>query len=207
MKDKPKSGLIINWLGRDAAQVLKLMDVETNSPNEVYEALEQVFRPESNQILARFKLRNMKQGMSQSCDVYMSQLRFALPECKYKHDGDELLKDQFIFSLLNKEIQDHLLGELSEMDNSVHALYEAHKVESKLEQRKLLEIVTPSAVGMDAIRQNRFSHEKCDFCGQNHKKGKQNCLAYGRICDRCYQKNHFKAMCRSSEGSRYKSKC
>ena len=123
MKDKPKTGLIINWLGRDAAQVLKSMDVEANSPDEVYETLEKVFRPESNQTLARFRLGNMKQGVNQSCDAYMSQLRLALPECKYKHDMDELLKDQFVFGLYNKEIKDHLLGELSEMDNSVWALY------------------------------------------------------------------------------------
>ena len=69
IKEKSKAGLIINWLGRDAAQVLKLMDVEANSPDEVYETLEKVFRPESNQTLARFKLRNMKQGTTQSCDT------------------------------------------------------------------------------------------------------------------------------------------
>ena len=75
MKEKPKAGLIINCLSRDAAQVLKSMDVEANSPEEVYETLEKVFRPESNQTLARFKLRNMKQKSGQSCDAYMSQLR------------------------------------------------------------------------------------------------------------------------------------
>ena len=37
-----------------------------------------------------------------------------------------------MFSIENKEIQDHLLGEISESDNSVKALYEARKVESKL---------------------------------------------------------------------------
>ena len=74
----------------------------------------------------------MKQKASQSCDSYMSQLRLALPDCNYKDDADELLKDQFIFGIENKEIQDHLLGEISESDNSVKSLYEAHKIESKL---------------------------------------------------------------------------
>ena len=73
---------------------------------------------QSNQTLARFKFQNMKQRTSQTCDSYMSELRLALTECKYKNDADELLKDQFIFGIENKEIQDHLLGEISEMDNS-----------------------------------------------------------------------------------------
>ena len=55
----------------------------------------------------------------------MSELRLALPECKYRNDADELLKDQFIFGIHNKEIQDHLLGEIKETDNSVRELYEA----------------------------------------------------------------------------------
>ena len=45
------------------------------------------------------------------------------------------------------------MGELSEMDNSVQALYAARKIELKLEQRKLLGIVTPSVVGIDAVKQ------------------------------------------------------
>ena len=61
----------------------------------------------------------MKQTSSQTCDAYMSQLRLSLPECKYQNDSDELLKDQFIFGLYNKEIQDHLLGEICETDNNV----------------------------------------------------------------------------------------
>ena len=44
MKDKPWAGLIINWLGRDAAQVLKSMVVKANNLEEVYETLEKVFR-------------------------------------------------------------------------------------------------------------------------------------------------------------------
>ena len=88
----------------------------------------------------------------------MSELRLALSESKYKNDADELLKDQFIFGIENKEIQDHLLGEISETDNSVRAFYEAHKVESKLAQRKLFGIVNPSSlVSIDAVKKGKNS--------------------------------------------------
>ena len=76
----------------------------------------------------------MKQKGSQSCDAYMSELGLALPECKYRNDTNELLKDQFIFGMENKEFQDHLLGEIKETDKSVRApLYEARKIELKLQ--------------------------------------------------------------------------
>ena len=83
----------------------------------------------------------------------MSALWLAFPECKYKNDADELLKDQFIFGIENKEIHDHLLGEMSETDNIVKALYDARKVESELAQRKMLSIVNLSSlVSVDAIK-------------------------------------------------------
>ena len=70
----------------------------------------------------------MRQSQHQSIDDYMSKLRLALPECKYKNNADELLKDQFLFGVyIHKEIQDHLLGEISETDNSVKALYEGQE--------------------------------------------------------------------------------
>ena len=96
----------------------------------------------------------MKQTSAQTCDAYMSQLRLSLPECKYRNDSDELLKDQFIFGRFNKEIQDHLLGEISETDNSVKALYEARRIESKLAQRKMLGILTPAALSVEAIHRS-----------------------------------------------------
>ena len=122
----------------------------------------------------------------------MSQLRLCLPECRYWNDSDELLKDQFIFGLYNKEIQDHLLGEISETDNSVKALYEPRKIESKLAQRKLLGIVTPSALSVKAVRKgfktysqsdNQTDYSDCRFCGKAHNEGK--CPSFGKVCNRC----------------------
>ena len=109
LKDKQWAGLIVSWLGREAMQIITSVEADTGTPDEVFDALEKVFRPESNQTMARFKFRNLKQNQQQSVDAYMSQLRLALPECKLKNDADDLLKDQFIFGIFNKEIQDHLL--------------------------------------------------------------------------------------------------
>ena len=50
----------------------------------------------------------------------------------------------------NKEIQDHLLGEIKETDNSQsEPCMRPEKYESKLAQRKLLSIVAPSAVSVE----------------------------------------------------------
>ena len=47
----------MNWLGREATQNLTSVESDVNTPNEVFEVLEKVFRPESNQTLSCFKFR------------------------------------------------------------------------------------------------------------------------------------------------------
>ena len=122
---------------------LHSMGVTLDSPRTVFDNLEKIFRPESNQTLSRFKFRGMKQKQGQNCDTYMSDLRLSIVECRYPDIvQDELLKDQFIFGLAIKEIQDHLLGEIKAEDPSERCLLEARKIESKIEQRKLLGIKT-----------------------------------------------------------------
>ena len=90
------------------------MGIELDRPNTVFEILEKIFRPESNQTLSGLKFQGLKQKQSQLCDAYMSELRLNIVECKYPNImQDELLKDQFIYGVCVKEVQDHLLGEIT----------------------------------------------------------------------------------------------
>ena len=115
-----------------------------------------------------------------------------------------MLNDQFIFGIHNKEIQDHLPGEIKETDNSVQALYEARKIESKLAQRKILGIANSKLVSVEEIR-NRSTRNKnyCDKCGRSH--GKNDCPAFGKDCFKCGGKNHFGKMRRSKGSNKFKS--
>ena len=84
---------------------LHSMGIEPDKPKTVFDSLEIIFHPESNQTLSHFKFRGLKQKATQSCDSYMNELRLSIVECHYPDIvQDELLKDQFIFSLVIKEI-------------------------------------------------------------------------------------------------------
>ena len=76
----------------------------------------------------------------------MSELRLAIFKCRYPENvQDELLKDQYIFGLCVKEIQNHLLGEIVAEDTPEKYQFESCKVESKIEQRKLMGIKTSTS--------------------------------------------------------------
>ena len=118
MKDAQKAQLVGNWIGRQCIMTLHSMDVELDKPKTVFDSLEKIFHPESNQTLRCFKFRGLKQKATQSCDSYMSELRLSIVECHYPEIvQDELLKDKFIFGLVIKEIQDHLPGEIVAEDS------------------------------------------------------------------------------------------
>ena len=126
MKDAQKAGLVVNWIGHQWTMTLHSMGIVLDKPKTVFNSLENIFRPESNQTLSRCKFRGLKQKSGQSCGSYMSELCLAI-ECRYPNQvHEELLKDQYIFGLGIKEIQDHLLGEIVTEDSAEKCLLESH---------------------------------------------------------------------------------
>ena len=104
-------------------------------------------------------------------------------------------------------MQDHLLGEITPEDNSDKCLLEARKIESKIEQHKLLGIKT--AMTYDVVNhgrsksksknhgwaQSQSSIRNCKYCRKSHNCG--NCPAFGKECIKCGKKNHFKSVCKA----------
>lgn len=41
------------------------------------------------------------------------------------------------------------------------------------------------------------NNKSCGHCGRTHQKG--SCPAYGKVCKKCYKRNHFAVVCRSTE--------
>ena len=57
----------------------------------------------------------------------------------HKDALDDILKDQFIFGLTFKEIQDTLLCKIESDDTAGSYMLKARNVESQIEKRKILE--------------------------------------------------------------------
>ena len=121
-----------------------------------------------------------------------------------------------------KEIQDILLNKISSDDMIGKCLLEARKVESQIEQRKLLGIKTKfsyDAVGQYGGTRRSKSKGKgrcrgrghgcdrgrgrsqsqgggdCNHRGCEHPPRK--CHAYGQICNNCNGKNNYSCVCKS----------
>ena len=162
--------------------------------------------------MSRFKFRSLKQKQGATIDAYMAELKVLIKECRYEENmRNTLLKDQFIFGVTVREIQEHLLNEIDDHDLN-QCLIEARKIESCIAQRKLLGL---KSVQYDSIGNQRSRPQKkkfkpkdkrpqsrsqsgirdCKYCGTNHQC--RQCPAYGKTCKSCGKKNHFANKCRS----------
>ena len=161
-----KNKYCVELVRKAGYSIIKSQGITPRTPKEIYDALEKIFRPEANDTLAKLRFQSVKQKHSQSVDAYLTNLRLMIPECNYHKDVlDDLVKDKFIFGITVKEIQDSLLSKIASDESTGKCLLEARKIESQIEQRKLLCIktnVSYDAIGTYSGNKRYRSKSKCN---------------------------------------------
>ena len=219
-----QAGLVVNWLGSEAGLTLRSLDLTYDHPDMIFNALREVFRPIGNRTMSRFKFKSLKQKQGATVDLYMAELKVLIRECGYEENMQNiLLKDQFIFGVTVKEIQEHLLNNIEDEHDLNNCLQEARKIESHIAQRKQLGL---KSVQYDSIgnqrnwdRSTKKSKSKdrfksrfqssggvikdCKYCGSSHQH--RQCPACGKNCKACGKKNHYAKKCRSGKGQSQRS--
>ena len=212
-----QAGLVVNWLGSEAGLALRSLNLTYDEPNTIFDALREAFRPIGNRMMYRFKFKSVKQKQGATVDAYMAELKVLIKECGYEENmRNILLKDQFIFGVTVREIQEHLLNEIGDNRDLNQCFIEACKIELHIAQRKLLGL---KSIQYDSIGNQRSRPQKrkfkpkdkrpqsrsqsgirdCKYCGTNHQC--QQCPAYGKTCKSCGKKNHFAKKCHSRSQS------
>ena len=79
MENNEKMSIVLNWLGRQATQIMNSHGITPRTPKEIYDALEKIFKPESSNTIAKFIFYSMKQKHGQSVDSYLTDLRLLIP--------------------------------------------------------------------------------------------------------------------------------
>ena len=101
-----QAGLVVNWLASKAGLTLRSLNLTYDKPDTIFNALRDVFCPIGNRTMSRFKFKSLKQKQGSMVDAYMV-LKVLIKECGYeKNMQNILLKDQFIFGVTIREIQE-----------------------------------------------------------------------------------------------------
>ena len=107
-----QASLVVNWLGSEASLTLKSLNLNYDTPDTIFDALRDVFRPIGNRTMSRFKFKSLTQKQGATVYAYKAEFKVLIHECGYDENMQGiLLKDQFVFGVTVCEIQEHLLNE------------------------------------------------------------------------------------------------
>ena len=67
------------------SHLIKSQGITPRTTKEIYDALEKIVRPKSNDMIAKFRFFSMKQKQGQSVDAYLTDLKLMIPKCNLFH--------------------------------------------------------------------------------------------------------------------------
>ena len=194
--------------------------------DDVMAAIKKLAVRDENTMVARVQLHNMRQDRDETIRSFGARLRGQAGICKFLvtcpgcnmevNYTENVLRDVVTRGLADDEIQLDLLGETNQ-DMTLEEVFQfiEAKESGKRSAGRLLQ-----THGADATRsqyrnakqgdlRNRRTaekHETCLYCGkQGHghrataKVRKQECSAYGHICQHCGRANHLEVTCQSKD--------
>ncbi|XP_074639495.1 uncharacterized protein LOC141897771 [Acropora palmata] len=169
-----------------------------DSINDVLTKFDEYCEPRTQVIYERYRFNNRKKEAGESISAYMTELRVIAKNCAHDEiTPDEILRDRLVLGVWDDEVRERLLR-LNDL-----TLFNAIDICKAGEQtNQLLKMITSRTEDMvGAVKTdnkngqelNSRKQPECRYCGYHHAN--RQCPAYGQICRKCGQKNHFKAKC------------
>ena len=228
LEEDKKVRLLLLWVGDKGLEIYNTATFDTEGDklklDKVFEKLEAYAKPQSNQILARFQLRCLKQG-DMPLEEFVTKARLLIDDSGYSAEvKDETLRDTLVFGLKSDQVRRDAI----KLGNTLtlKQVYDLAKVEEST--RAQMEVITKGDPTTDVhavrsrnkkfssfkpqMRQQRFIKEQdsgqngrqqqqqkfkaklCPKCGGSHQKP-DTCPAKSAECRYCGKTGHFKKVC------------
>ena len=207
--DEIKIGIMLSHAGKEAREVYKTLPWAAEGDDKKFDKVTKAFRaycePRKNILYERHGFWNLQQLEEESIDGYLTRLKLKVDACEYDKEGWpaavrlEVLRDKFVFGLLDDSLKERLLRE-NELDLT-KAVEIAHRQESSkrhikdMSTKPVINTLSRGHTMRHSSRQGTDTHITCRCCGKQHKP--KQCPAYGQICTRCQKPNHFAKMCKT----------
>ena len=228
LEEDKKVRLLLLWVGDKGLEIYNTATFDTEADklklDKVFEKLEAYAKPQSNQILARFQLRCLKQG-DMPLEEFVTKARLLIDDSGYSAEvKDETLRDTLVFGLKSDQVRRDAI----KLGNTLtlKQVYDLAKVEEST--RAQMEVITRGDPTTDVhavrsrnkkfssfkpqMKQQRFNKEQdsgqngrqqqqqkfkaklCPKCGGSHQRS-ETCPAKSAECRYCGKIGHFKKVC------------
>ncbi|KAJ8006345.1 hypothetical protein DPEC_G00134270 [Dallia pectoralis] len=178
----------------------------------ILEALEDYFTPTKNVIFERYVFGNLRQEEGEAIDAFVTRLREKAATCEYGTLRDQLIRDRLVLGITDEGARRRLLrekdltlamavdicrgAEIMDIKLKTTALDTSRPGESlnavegqrrRLTNRPFEQAVKPA--------QSMRGTGECRYCGTQHRRGRDQCPAFGKACRSCGTPNHFAKVC------------
>ena len=163
-------------------------------PTKVMEKFKEYCSPRETEVLHAFRFWH--HPYSAPFEVFVTELRTKAEACNFKSEAERMVRDKIVFSV-DPHLQERLLRESSlTLDRTIDICraYEASKKQMKEISKASSVVQEQQELFVEKVQAN--DRGSCKFCGTRHVFKKHLCPAWGKRCDGCNGRNHFKKCCK-----------
>ena len=195
-----KVKLLLLWIGDKGLEIYNAASWDNAAHKDqlkpVFTKLEEYTKPQSNQILARFQLRSLKQG-NMTLEEFVTKARLLIDDGGYAEaTKDETLRDTLVFGLASDKVRKDAIALGNDL--TLKQVYDLAKVEEST--RTQMDIISPTGrednSSIHAVRSKKSSHTKT-FPAQNQQtRQKQRPIQYSSANHQQTQQSKFRGCMR-----------
>ena len=201
---------LIRSKGREIYETMQFGTEKNDRTLELIQSFGEYCDPKKNETVERHKFFTRNQESGETFDKYLTELRLLEKTCDFGTLSDSLLRDRIVCGLSNSTLRERLLREpnlnlrqcidicrASELSKERNKSLNNTDSVSRINSRK------PTFQNLTLDRHNESKPIKpCLYCGRQHELVRAKCPAYGKICNRCKEANHFAVCCGKAPSSK-----
>lgn len=207
-RDARLVAILLHLIGEDALATFYSfnLDIDKTSFAELIAHFEKHFKPQINVTMERHKLFNRRQGLDETIDMYVTDLRNTARQCEFGSLYDSIVRDIFSLNLNSNNfyIKEKILTDKPDTLDKAVSLAKAME-STKLQSQELqghIQVINTNARNSYMRRPQAAAStttqqpvkRTCSNCGQVHR---HHCPAQGKKCHNCGRWNHFSDVCRA----------
>ena len=223
---KVQVALLTSRLADDALKTLNGFKFDTaedaRTVKEIMDKFQEFVIGEVNETYERYVFNKRDQTEGETFDAYLADLRSLVKTCNYcANCSDSLLRDRIVFGVRSGEARSDMFKERGL--TLTKAIDVCRTAESASNQTKAIKPDAVNKVSTKSVRAKQRNKakksvasaadspteptgaRKCKFCGRTHIMKKEKCPAWGKMCEKCGENNHFALKCpknRKAKGRR-----
>ena len=208
--DEPRqTAIILECAGSEAMDVYDQFEFDKEedktNPEKVIAKFENYCAPRETEVLQAFRFWNCPYRAP--FDTFVTELRTKADGCNFHTEKDRMVRDKIVFSV-NSHLQERLLRESKLTLAKTIEICRASEASDK-HMKEITHTSASSEAFVEKVQTKsndqrsvstayNESKRACKFCGSQHVFKKHLCPAWGKNCEHCGGRNHFKRCCKKT---------